>query len=527
MKDKDPKYNLMLIFALIIVLTFDIFFVSHKEGYQNNEILSYELANSEFIQARPMDSPFYDGHVWMSSLEITDRVSFLGDNSLVCLSAYLNSAAEGIPPLYFMLLNASSAIWAIFSYGVVSPWPGCILNMIFMMGSMLVISSFFKNVTGKRFLGPVAALFYGLSPAGIDTVLLTGPDGVVAFFCLASAYLVLKKIADERSFAKRNKKIIFTVAFGMITGYKSCIFFFFLILSAVIYLASAKKKKEAVYLIRTAVISACFGALLYPFVFREIYKAVTGSALSESFDAIGGVPDRIRTLFEITAERTGWSGGGAASMLVFVLLAALIAVLTKNMRFYAPVLFVTVCGYILTVSAVFPLADSRLLMPVFPFVMIIWIMGLGFIIYYIAERFLKDLKFKKMIYTGVLFIWTVSCICLVLVITPSYLYEGYSEQMRIARNYSAYDAVVIYGDEGFYRNIPELMNYGNCLLIREDEVGLYDERLASLKAVVVIEGKGVDKDAVIRSIGNTYGFSSLTFLMEDGVFGDRVCLLSK
>ena len=527
MKDKDPKYNLMLIFALIIVLAFDIFFVSHKEGYQNNEILSYELANSEFIQARPIGSPFKEGPVWMSSSEITDRVSFLGDDSVVGLSAYLNSAAEGLPPFYFMMLNAFSAIWAIFSYGSLSPWPGCILNMIFMMGSMIVISSFFKDVTGKKFLGPVAALFYGLSPAGIDTVLLTGQDGASAFFCLSSAYLVLKKIADERSFGKRNKKIIFTAALGFLTGYRSCIFFFFLILSSVICLIYAKKKKEALYLIRTGLFSACLGALLYPSVFRQIYIAVTGNAISGCINALGGVPDRIRTLLEITADRTGWSGGGAVSMLVFVLMAALIAVLTKKMKFYAPVLFASACGYILTASVVFPLADACTLMPVFPFVMIIWIMGLGFIISYIAERFLKDQRFKKMIYTGVLFVWTVSCICLVLVITPSYLYEGYSEQMRISRNYSSYDAVVVYGDEGFYRNIPELMNYGNCLLITEEEAGVYDERLASLNAVVVIAGEDVDKDAVIRSIGNMYGYSSLTFLMEDGVFGDRVCLLSK
>ena len=36
-----------------------------------------------------------------------------------------------------------------------------------------------------------------------------------------------------------------------------------------------------------------------------------------------------------------------------------------------------------------------------------------------------------------------------------------------------------------------------------------------------------DQDAVLRRLGNEYGFTSLTFLMEDGVFGDRVCLLSK
>ena len=51
--------------------------------------------------------------------------------------------------------------------------------------------------------------------------------------------------------------------------------------------------------------------------------------------------------------------------------------------------------------------------------------------------------------------------------------------------------------------------------------------MASLDSVIVIEGEGVDKEEVLRRIGSMYGYTSLTFLMEDGVFGDRVCLLSK
>ena len=163
MKDKDPKYNLMLIFALVIVLAFDIFFVSHKEGYLTEEILSYELSNSEFTPIR-LTEMLEEGPVWMSSSEIREHVSFYGNDSFALFSAYRNSASDICPPLYFMMLNGFCVLRAIFSYGTLSPWPGCILNIIFMMGSMLIIGSFFRNVIGQKYLGPVAALFYGLSP---------------------------------------------------------------------------------------------------------------------------------------------------------------------------------------------------------------------------------------------------------------------------------------------------------------------------------------------------------------------------
>ena len=525
MKDKDPKYNLMLIFALVIVLAFDIFFVYHKEGYHTIEILSYELSDSEFTPVRLTERLSDEGPVWMSSYEITEHVAVSGNNPFVAIPAYLNSVSESDPPFYYMMLNVFSAVRAVFSYGTLSPWPGCVLNMFFMMCSMIVISSFFRNVVGKKFLGPVTALFYGLSPAGIDTVLLIGMYGAAAFFGLAFAYLVLRRIADGRDFRKRNKKIIFVTVLGFLTSYHTCIFFFFLILTSVIYLVSVKKTKNALYLIRTMIISAVLGVAAYPFVFGDISRAVRGFSFAES--TLAGFADRVRVFTVMTAERTGWSGGGAVMMLVFVLIAAAVAVLTKKMRFSGPALFVSVCGYILTESLIAPGAEDRYLMPVFPFVMIIWIMGLGFIISYIAERFLKDPGFRKVIYAGVLFIWTVSCLCLVPVISPVYLCEGYSGQLGISENYSSYNAVIVYSGADFYRNVPELMNYDNCFLLREDEAGIYDERLASMNAVILIEGEGVDKDAVLRRLGNEYGFTSLTFLMEDGVFGDRVCLLSK
>ncbi|MCR5618759.1 MAG: hypothetical protein K6F65_01545 [Lachnospiraceae bacterium] len=572
MKEKDPKYNLMLTFALIIVLAFDIFFVSQKEGYHMDEILSYELSNSEFTpwitptqpegrlekyyRAEIYDDRFtvlasnlftqisdilkrrgasvaanytadvYDSPVWMTSSDMKEYVTFFGDDSVIALSAYYNSITDNHPPLYFMLLNIFSAVYAIFFYGSISPWPGCILNMIFMMGSMLIISAFFKNVFDRKYLGPVAALFYGLSPAGMNTVLLIRMYGAVAFFCLAFAYIVLKKLADGSDLKKGNKKLILVTVLGFLTQYFSCILFFFLILSSVIYLISAKKIRNALYLLRTMILSAVWGVVLYPFVFHDLFGTQIGSSVRENLVSVSGYGSKLKTFLDIVAQQTGWSVTGCIMMFVFILIGALIAIFSRGIRFYGPILFVTALGYVLTVSKLAPYTVDRYLMPVFPFVVMIEILGLGTVISSVAEKYLKDIRFRRIVYTGVLFIWTVSCICLVPVISPNYLYTGYSNQERISRSYSSYDAVVVYRGTSFYRNVPELMNYNSCLLLKEEEVDHYDERLASLNSVVIIRGDGVDNE-VIRKIGNMYGYNSLTFLMEDGVFGDDVCLLSK
>ena len=71
------------------------------------------------------------------------------------------------------------------------------------------------------------------------------------------------------------------------------------------------------------------------------------------------------------------------------------------------------------------------------------------------------------------------------------------------------------------------MNYNNCLLVNKSELPMYNEILASHNEIIVIEGDGVDRDEVLVTLGDMYGYTSLTVLMEDGVFGDRVCLLSK
>ena len=573
MKEKNNKTDILLIFAIIIVLICDVFFVLKKEGYHMDEILSYQLSNSEFTPwitptqpqgrlekyygawirddsffgtvgnffsqvgdvlknrsgsvAANMTADVYDSPQWMSRRQITDYVLYTENDSVPAVSAYYNTTTDNHPPLYFILINIVSIISSFFSKGVLSPWPGCILNMIFMVGSMIVISRFFSDLVGKEYLGPVAALFYGLSPAGLGTVILIRMYAMTAFFCLAFTYLIYKKLIREEDFKRGNKKLILVTVLGFLTQYFTCIYFFFLTLLTLIRLVYSGKKKQALYLFRAMVISAVWGVALYPFVFHDLFGTRIGESVMGSLSGLEGFAEKFRIFAGITAERTAWSIGGAVVFLSMFLLSVILAAKNRKVTFYGPALCISAFMYVLVVSKIAPYTVDRYLMPVFPIITICISLGMAYVIKCITDRFVSDVKGRKKIYGIGLASCAFVCVGMVFIYQPDYLFEGYSDQLRISDRYSKYDAVVVYEGTGFYRNIPELMNYQNCLLLKTEELDGFDERLDSLNDVILIEGAGVDKDEVVATLGRKYGYSSLTVLMEQGVFGDRVCLLSK
>lgn len=573
MKEKDSKFLILAILSVIIVLAFDVYFVSQKEGYHMDEILSYELSNSEFTPwitptqpegrlekyyrsevysesfkvlisnlwsqikdvvtkrsastAANYTADVYDTPQWMTSDDMTEYVTFYRKDSIIALSAYYNTTTDNHPPLYFMLLNAVSAVYSLISFGSLSVWPGCILNMIFMAGSLVIINLFFRDVVHRKYLGPVAALFYGLSPAGIDTVLLIRMYAMTAFFCLAFTYIIFKKLENKDDFTRKNKTLILVTVLGFLTQYFVCIYYFFLVLSIVIYMTSRKKLRTVGNLMRVMIISAVWGLVLYPFVYHDLFGTRIGDSVRDSLSEMGGYAEKLEAFGRILATETAWSFQAVCVILILMAAGCLIALGRRRMRAYAPMIFIASVCYLLTVSKISPYTVDRYLMPVFPIVSICFSIGIAYSVTFIGDRFIKSEGLRRSVYNFAIILCGVMCMVFCASSRPDYLFEGYSAQVSLSERYASYDALVVYDGTGFYRNVPELMNYRNCLLLKEDELSVYDEHIGSLHDLIVIEGTGVDRDSVMSELGNMYGFTSLTVLMEEGVHGDRVCLLSK
>ena len=184
-------------------------------------------------------------------------------------------------------------------------------------------------------------------------------------------------------------------------------------------------------------------------------------------------------------------------------------------------------GYFAVVSKIAPYTVDRYMMPVLGVMIVCFVIAVSFVIGQMTDKFLKDEGKRKVVFGVTGAVICAFAVLLALGSKPGYLYKGYDDQLKISEKYENMDAVVIYEGTSFYQNVPELMNYDNCLLVNIDELPVFDEKLAVHDSIVVIEGAGINRSEVLMTLGDMYGYTSVTVLLEDGVFGDRVCLLSK
>ena len=571
--ESNFKLHLFTALSVIIVLAFDVFFAFQKEGWHMDEILSYELSNSEFTPwitptqpegrlekyyrneiyderfgrtvsnlldqvmdvlkrrgssvAASYTADVYDTPQWMTEDDITGYVTFYGTDSVIALSAYYNTTTDNHPPLYFMLLNIFSAVFSAFADGVLSVWPGIILNMIFMAGSCLMICAFFRDIAGRKYLGPVCALIYGLSTAGLNTVLLIRMYSMTSFFCLAFTYVVFLKLCKEDEPGYKNRILTIVTVLGFLTQYFVCIYYFFLTLCVLIYLIKTRKTKLLKGLIKSLVISAVLGLLLYPFVYHDFFGTSIGNSVRESMAGIGGYIEKITAFGTLVAGECAGSVAAFVVLIIITAIAFILAVKTKRVKVWAVAPAISALGYFMTVSKIAPYTVDRYMMPVVGVIILCLVIPVSFVIRVILEKFLGDDRKRNAVagMTGI--IVCAASIVFVFLVTPGYLYKGYNAQLQISERYEDLDAVVVYEGTSFYQNVPELMNYDNCLLVNIEELPVFDEKLSAHDDIVVIEGPGIDKGEVLTTLGDMYGYSSVTVLMEEGVFGDRVCLLSK
>ena len=571
--ENNLKLHLLTALSVIIVLAFDVFFAFQKEGYHMDEILSYELSNSEFTPwitptqpegrlekfyrneihddrfsrtvsnlitqafdvlkrrggsvAASYTADVYENPQWMTEDDITKYVTFYGSDSVIALSAYYNSTTDNHPPLYFMLINILSVAWSLFDYGILSVWPGIILNMLFMAGSLLVICAFFKNIAGRPYLGPLAAIIYGLSPAGLNTVLLIRMYSMTSFFCLAFTYVLFLKMQHDDEPRYKNKLLTLITVLGFLTQYFVCIYYFFLTVCVLIYLIRTKKKAVLKGVIKSLVISAVIGLILYPFVYHDFFGTTIGNSVMENMSGIGGYFEKLILFGQIIAKECAGCTASLFVIIAVMIIAFIAAVKTGRVKVWGVFPALSSAMYYLVVSKIAPYTVDRYLMPVFGIVIVCFVISVSFVIRLLSDKYISSEKGRNSLgaFLGILICGI--CTAFVFMNDPGYLYKGYTAQLRISEVYGSLDAVVVYQGTSFYQNVPELMNYENCLLVNKEELPVYDEKLASHDQIIVIEGAGVNRDEVLTTLGDMYGYSSVAVLMEDGVFGDRVCLLSK
>lgn len=360
---REKAYEIMAVAACVAVFCL---FVSWKEGFHMDELLSFELANAEFnpwivttqpegrlakfvhneidgetfgetvgnladtvkdvLQNRGNSKLFtykadvYEEPVWIDSGQFSDYITVEGRDAFNYLSVYFNVKDDNHPPLHFMLLHTVSSLFR----GRVSPWMGCALNMAAVVWIMILLYKicfllapvFGLEKCGRR-MGLMAALFYGLSTGALATVLLIRMYGMVTLWCVLYFYLVLEKWQDA-SFDKKNGRLILVTMLGFWTQY--FFLFYCLLLAAVagVCLGKGGRWRELVCFVRSMVISAIVGLAVFPFAIQDVFSSGRGvEALGNLSQGLAGYGTRLLAFGRILFQREI----GYFVFLLFLLLA--------------------------------------------------------------------------------------------------------------------------------------------------------------------------------------------------------------
>lgn len=363
-KIREKGYEIAVMLVCVAVFCF---FVSCKQGFHMDELLSFELANAEFnpwiVTTQPegrlakfvhneidgetlgetlgnladtvrdvlqnrgnsklltYTADVYEEPVWITSEQFSDYITVKSGDAFHYLSVYFNVKDDNHPPLHFMALHTVSSLF----WGRISPWMGCVINMAAVVWVMILLYRICQLMApildmegeGRR-LGLMTALFYGLSTGALATVLLIRMYGMVTLWCVLYFYLILKKWQDA-SFDRKNGKLILVTMLGFWTQY--FFLFYCLLLAAVVSvcLGRAGRRRELFCFVRSMVTAAVVGVLVFPFAIPDVFSSGRGvEALGNLSRGLSGYGTRLLAFGGILLDR----GIGYYSLCLILLLAA-------------------------------------------------------------------------------------------------------------------------------------------------------------------------------------------------------------
>ncbi len=572
---RKQKLNILLLAAIAVVCSV---YISRKEGYHMDELLSFELANAEFtpwiVTTQPvgrlekfmqneiygdsfgetcanlMDTvkdvlenkgnskllsyraDVYEEPVWISAEQFRAYITTEGRDRFCYPSVYFNVKDDNHPPLHFMAVHTVSSLFP----GKINPWMGCSINLLLMLGSCILLMRICQEIFESEKLGRAVCILYACSMAGIATLLLIRMYAMLTFFCLAVLWLHLKK-QKTGDWKTKNKLLIFLTVCGFLTQYYFVIFMIFLAGTTLVLLAGEKDKKSLLCYLRSMGIAAVIGLCIYPFSIADVLYSGRGiesvQNLGSGFSNLG---ERFLAFFRIFGEQSLGGMAGAGILLIFCVAAVFVRLFMEktavksmkkaepDLKAYYKMAGIPCIGYFLIVVKIAPYYADRYMMPVFPLAALF----IGLLLQKIVRILAGSMEFFGR--RGILLSLSVLLVLPgILTVTPEYLYQGYAGQEHMSEEYCDTACLCVYEGVGYYQNLVEFTNYKETLLVTQEELlnRSHDSKLEKEDKLVVLLKNNVDGAAVGAYLSEHYGYRRSGFLLRGSAHQDTLCLYEK
>ncbi len=555
--------------------------VSFKEGYHMDELLSFELADArynpwivptqpegrlaKFVREEIQGDSFgetlsnlkstvtdvlknrgsskllsykadvYEEPAWITSGQFRDYVTVDGSDAFDYLSVYFNVKDDNHPPVHFMLLHTMSSLFP----GTLSPWLGCTINLICVGITLWLLlrlgrqlSDIFGMEEQGRLLGILAVLLYGLSTGALASVLLIRMYCLLSCLCVALLSMHVEKW-KEHGFDRSNKGLIAITVLGFLTQY---FFLFYCLLLAAVTAAGllcSKRMRELWIYIRSMVVAAMIGLVLFPFAIADVFSSGRGvEALDNLTSGFAGYGARLLAFARILADRTVGDLLLGAGCVTAVVLAVVLwyhrhkgqeISMPRTVRGILCMLIIPVVGYYLLASRMSPYLVDRYVMPMFPMIALLF----ALLLCCMGKRLAKASGWKeRSVGIGLMALIIVVQGLRLASYDGEYLYQGYGQQEQLAEEYASLPCICVYAGVGYYENLPEFMHYDRTLLVTAEELAERKDvdSLRMLDRVVVLIKPGVEEETVSSALRERYGMEPEETLFSEGVHGDNIYL---
>ena len=324
---------------------------------------------------------------------------------------------------------------------------------------------------------------------------------MLTFFTTAFLYLNLFIVKSEYKVNKKTQILLaITAILGFLTQYFFAIYAALVAIVMIVLFIKNKETKELFKYIRTLVISAVIGIVLFPFSIDHMLN---------SDRKIGGFQstnyaDRVLTYFNMILRYFGSKWEIMLALFAIALLAILIKRKTER-GITAVIIFPTII-YIMLVAKLAEFLELRYVMNILPIVAIMIMMAIGSIF--------ENKKYNIMLAT-------VALILLVgygfLTEEPLYLYKDYNKYIDISKKYSDDDLVYVgYTFFDHIQSLPEFTNYKKTFMIYNDQTDRLkdDEELSDKNEFILSVHRNMEPEKVVSEVLEYTGFSNYELIYE-------------
>lgn len=354
----------LLILICILQLCLCLLWTGKKTYLAPDELFSYVSANNpEYIGTVPEQT-------WLDEEWYVDYVSAQPEHRFEYAIPYHNQDQDVHPPLFYLFLHtASSLIPDQFSY-----FTGTAFNILFFMICTVVLYFLGREIFESRSCGLLIAFLFGISFAGLNTVVFVRMYMLMTLLVLLHAWVYIKYMEQEKIPAKGYVFLGITLTAGVLTQYYFVIIAFFFALWYGIRFLREKDFKKTGKFVAVFAVSAAASIALYPTMLHHIFGTSRGVEAKENFSAAGGYLEKIKTMWGLLDSQL-FTNLGIPVLLALLLLGGLTVVYKKSperrwLQKTAVLLFAC-AGYFLVVTKIAPYQIDRYLMPIYPLLYVI------------------------------------------------------------------------------------------------------------------------------------------------------------